>query len=35
MHLSDPLRGVVSDGSTANGSLSPKVDQDDDCDCYC
>ena len=30
MHLSSPSRGVVSKGSTANGSLSPKADRVDD-----
>ena len=28
MHLSGPSRGVVSKGSTASGSLSPKADRE-------
>ena len=35
MHLSDQSRGVVSKGSTANGSLSSKGGRGDDCDFYC
>ena len=35
MHMSDLSRGVVSKGSSANGSLSSKAGRGDDCDCYC
>ena len=35
MHLFGSSRGVDSKGSTASGSLSPKADRADDCDCYC
>ena len=35
MHISCPSRDVVSKGSTANGSLSSKAGQGDDCDLFC
>ena len=35
MHLSGPLRGVTSKGSTSRGSLSSKAGWADDYDCYC
>ena len=35
MHLSDPLRGMDSKESTANGSLSSEVSRTNACGCYC